>query len=499
MGPGPIPAPPGADQAADLGSRSRGTTISALCSAAGGGERGAIRVSGPLAGKLLAQVVKVDSQPLVPTVRGVFQGAFHDGLGSCPVLVLWMPQPGSYTREDVVEFHLPGNPHLLQAAQERLLQLGAMSAQPGEFTRRAFENGALDLTRAEGVLALIESANESERRAATALLLGGLGERIQGLRSCVEDLRSLLEASLDFDESDTGHVPTEELEALFQASLKRLQQATEWESAREPVSDLPRVVLAGEPNAGKSSLYNALARGVLAGDEGDPRRDLDGQGALELDALVDSLAGSTRDVRRGDIPLGRGQVTLIDTAGVGALGERAKVSPVDLAAQERARGEIEGADLVLWVLDGGVSPPAILEPRGFLVWNKIDQPGVPAAPPTELIQGSLGWCAVSAREDTGMGELREALQGQLGLGPTVPSASPGEEPLSRQLRARHLSALRLAQKALSQAHGLQGEGAPLDLVAEALRQVTHELDAIEGATTPEDLLDRIFSRFCLGK
>ena len=481
-----------------------GSTICALCSAGGRGPRGAIRVSGPLASELLESSTR-DLPPLTGDAsklrpRGVFTGQFDDGEGTCKVLVIWMPGPGSYTREDVVEFHLPGNPHLLQAALDRLLKLGAQIAQPGEFTRRAFENGALDLTRAEGVLALIESANEDQRRSATALLLGGLGSRIAGLRDRLDDLRALLEASLDFDETDTGHVPAEELEVLFQAALDRLGEASQWESARETGADLPRIVLAGAPNAGKSSLYNALTEGGKAlTEEG---QEVQESQASRLSALVDSLAGSTRDVRRGEISLGTGRATLIDTAGVLDLeeGVGSKFSDLDRRAADRSRQEIQAAHLVLWVLDGGAEPPLGLEPPGIVVWNQIDRDGVPSVPTP--ISGALGYCAVSARDRLGLDELRQTLAKLLGFDPGSPGPS-GEagagEPLGRQLRARHLGALRTARTALEQAHRMQTEGAPLDLVAEALRAVTWELNLIEGSSTPEDLLDRIFSRFCLGK
>ena len=472
---------------------SSGSTICALCSAVGRASRGVIRVSGPLSRGLLERTTcgteGAGQEALKPQSRGVFEGQFNDGMGICPVLVIWMPGPASYTREDVVEFHLPGNPHLMQAALRRLMELGARSAEPGEFTRRAFENGALDLTRAEGVLALIESANEDQRRAASALLLGGLGRRMAGLRECLDDLRSLLEASLDFDQNDTGHVPEEELEALFQRALEKLHAATLWESARDVGSDLPRVVLAGAPNAGKSSLYNALMSSAPD----------------SMPALVDPLAGSTRDVRRGELSLGNGRVTLIDTAGVGPLqdpGEEAPSGTPDARAQERARKEVQAADLVLWVLDGGAEVPAHLDPPGLLVWNQIDRAGVSQEPPGGLIRGARGWCAVSAQEGQGLDSLRKVAAGLLGLAHLDSGAGPRPsegEALGRQLRARHLDALRSARQALAESHQLKAQAAPLDLVAEALRGVSRELDSIEGSSTSEDLLDRIFSRFCLGK
>ena len=309
------------------------------------------------------------------------------------------------------------------------------------------------------------------------------------LRECLDDLRSLLEASLDFDQNDTGHVPEEELEALFQRALEKLHAATLWESTRDAGADLQRVVLAGAPNAGKSSLYNALMSSAPD----------------SMPALVDPLAGSTRDVRRGELSLGTGRVTLIDTAGVGPLqdpGETALSGTPDARAQERARKEVQAADLVLWVLDGGGEVPKGLDPPGLLVWNQIDRTGVSQEPPGGLIRGARGWCAVSAQEGQGLESLRKIAAELLGLAPLAGRAGPRPsegEALGRQLRARHLDALRSARQALAESHQLKAQAAPLDLVAEALRGVSRELDAIEGSSTSEDLLDRIFSRFCLGK
>ena len=188
------------------------STIAAVATAPGSGARGVLRVSGPEAADLVRRTVRdAAGRPLAALERGAFAGRFDDGRGTQPALVLWMPGPGSYTREDVAEFHLVGSPPLLDAALRRLLELGARLAEPGEFTRRAFEHGRLDLSRAEGVLALVEAENLHQAQAATELLFGGLAERIDALRDTLEEVRALCEASLDFDETDTGHVAEEHL------------------------------------------------------------------------------------------------------------------------------------------------------------------------------------------------------------------------------------------------------------------------------------------------
>ena len=238
-------------------------TIAAISSPPGAALRGILRLSGPSTRDLVNAALVTGAQPDsmlgVDSPRRVFSAGFDDGIGTQPALVFWMPGPHSYTREDVVELHLPGAEPLLRRALSRLLELGATAAAPGEFTRRAFLNGRIDLTRAEGVLELVQSTNDAERRAALRLFDGGLDRRVGALRDALEDVRALCEASLDFDESDTGHVPEEDLIARIDSIGSDLDEAMGWEIARQPPSALPRVHLFGAPNAGKSSLFNALA------------------------------------------------------------------------------------------------------------------------------------------------------------------------------------------------------------------------------------------------
>lgn len=456
-----------------------GETIVAVASPPGPADRGILRVSGARARALVGATCRgQDARPIVPERRGLYFGRFSDGRGEQPLMLLWMPGPHSFTREDVAELHLPGAPPLIAAALERLLSLGARSAEPGEFTRRAFLNGRIDLTRAEGVLALVAARTRAERRAASRLLLGGLDERMRALREGLDGLRALCEASLDFDESDTGHVAAEQLIADGLAVQRGLDEALAWEAARQPSSDRPRVVLAGAPNAGKSRLFNLLVAEHLPGDE----------------AIVSDLSGTTRDVKTALWSVGGVDALLSDTAGV----EAATPGPGATAQAygERARST---ADLVLWVVDAssGSVPPVPPDPgQGaapvLVVWNQIDRPRAPQGPPASH-RVAAGWAAVSAATGAGVWAL-ERLVGCLFEGDRAGSAS-----LGRELSARHRQALGAARAEL--AHGLEGmrSGWPLDLFAEALRAATAQLDGITGRTTPEDLLDRIFARFCLGK
>ena len=269
-------------------------TIAAIASPAGPARRGLIRLSGPDTRAILEASVSV----AVPPERAALRGRFDDGTGEQPLLLFWMPGPTSYTREDVAELHLPGNPRLLDRALERVLALGARPALHGEFSRRAFLGGRIDLTRAEGILELVAASNESERRAATGLLAGGLERRILDLREALDDARALVEASLDFDSSETGHVPEEELGRRLDEIGERLREALRWEVRRQAPSALPRALLHGAPNAGKSSLFNALVGGG---------------------AIVSDLEGTTRDTLSGLWSLPGGACLLLDAPGLDRL------------------------------------------------------------------------------------------------------------------------------------------------------------------------------------
>ena len=440
-------------------------TIAAISSPPGGGRRGVIRVSGPDAEAIVRACFVEAIEGAEPWSRGVRRGRFHDGRGSQPALLFWMPAPRSYTGEDVAELHLSGAPPLLDAAMARLVARGARPAAGGEFTRRAFLNGRLDLARAEGVIELIEATSEGERRAASLLLEGGLSSRVGELRDGLEDLRALCEASLDFEESDTGHVPHVDLAERARRVAGALDEALSWEVRRQPPSALARVVLAGAPNAGKSSLFNALAR-------------------PESNALVSDHAGTTRDGLAALWKLERSSCVLFDAPGLDPAASGPDERAQDLAARERSR-----ADLLLWVSDATASmtpPPPSFGPI-VRVWSKTDlAPGF-TAPEAGIL--------TSARTGAGLERLAAEVEEALGGG-----ADAGEGSGSgRELFARHRSALEEAAAALAGARAGLDLHEPLDLSAQRFRDATDALDSIVGATTAEVLLDRIFSRFCIGK
>jgi tRNA modification GTPase len=437
-----------------------GDTIAAIGTPPGGAARALIRLSGPRAAEIVAGLWR---GPFERGARAIFRGRLDDGRGTQPALLFWMPGPRSFTREDVAELHLPGAEALVRAALARALELGARPAEPGEFTRRAFLSGRIDLSRAEGLLELVCASNEAERAAAAELVSGGLARRVEALRERLLDLAALCEAGLDFEESDTGHVAEAELEARAADLRAALDAALEFEGARARRGGEPRVLLAGAPNSGKSTLFNALL----------------GREA----ALVHAQAGTTRDVLRAELALGRSSCLLCDSAGlepgVDALGRE---------AQARTRAALAAADAVLWLCDAGsaAQPPLELPaatPR-LLVWSRIDRAGAAPAPP--------GWLPLSARSGAGLPELRAALA-QL-LEDSTAEAGP-----LRELSARHAAALGEARARLQAGLEAHRAGGPAELLCEDLRAALAALDEISGASTREDVLDRIFARFCIGK
>jgi len=459
-------------------------TIVAIASPPGGALRGVVRLSGPAARELVEATSQIEAGSLGE--RGVYRARFDDGRGGQPTLLFWMPGPASYTREDVVEIHGPGAVPLVDAVLRRLLDLGARLAGPGEFTRRAFENGRIDLTRAEGVLELVHAANERERRAGSALLFGGLGDRIAVLRDRLLDLRVLCEASLDFEEADTGHVPLDDLDRLGREAQAAIEEALGFERRRVRRSGAPRVVLCGAPNAGKSTLFNALC------------------GA---DALVSEHPGATRDTLRARWSPGEFECELVDTAGLdAAFAQHSDLDHPDVHAQARARGELASADLLVLVaradgaLPSGADWASWFESHAgarIVAWAQCDREGAALEPPGDLLRafGASRWVRLSACERTGLDAFARLCVELL----APPSALSGEGASTHEISERHLTALATSRDRLAEALELLRSGEPLDVAAQTLRTALDALDEIVGRTTPEAVLDRLFSRFCIGK
>lgn len=366
-------------------------------------------------------------------------------------LVLWLPGPGSFTGEDGAELHLHGGRAVLEAVSAALVALGARPAEPGEFSRRAFLNGRIDLTEAEGVADLVAAETAAQRRQALAQMEGGLAARLAGWADRLRLLLAACEARIDFPEE----AMPEEAEAAARAEILALgaeMQAALAESARaERLRDGLVFTVAGAPNVGKSSLVNALAGAEIA--------------------IVSAIPGTTRDALETRLDLDGIPVALIDTAGL-----RETDDPIEAEGVRRARARAASADLVLAVGCPGIAAPD--HPDALVIANKIDLGGaVPA--------GALG---ISARTGQGMAELRAALAEAARR--LTAAGSPA--PLTR---ARHRAALAEAAARLDAAASAD----LAELAAEDLRLALRALGRITGMVGVEDLLDTIFRAFCIGK
>jgi len=423
-------------------------TIAAIATPAGRGGIGVVRLSGPqvpsIAKKILGRL---------PRPREATFGRFLD---IDEGIALYFPAPHSYTGEAVLELQGHGGPVVMQVLLAACLDAGARLAEPGEFTRRAFLEGKLDLAQAEAVADLIDAASREAARAAMRSLAGEFSQQIAELRSQLVELRALTEAMLDF--------PEEEVDALHRddaaARLARTRAALDGVLAKSRQGSLLRagihVVIAGEPNVGKSSLMNRLA--------GEER------------SIVTPIPGTTRDALREQVQIDGVPLTLVDTAGL-----REAQDEVERLGVERTRRELAHADLVLAVADAasGKPPAAMGEPQ-LAVYNKAD-----------LVPGFVapaGALAVSAKSGAGLDALRQAIVRTAGW-----TASGESTFLARE---RHLRALESARTHLEAAVAEVGRA---ELFAEELRLAQEALGAITGEFTADDLLGEIFSRFCIGK
>ncbi len=450
-------------------------TIAALATPAGPGGIGILRLSGPAAEQVLGAVF-VPSRPRPrPRSHQLYHGQVVDGAGNLidEVLAVIMRAPHSYTREDVVEIHCHGGMVVLRRILDLLLDHGVRLARPGEFTQRAFLNGRLDLAEAEAVMDLINSRSEGARRVAMEQLQGRLSKAVHGFQDRVADLLALIEAYVDFPEED---IPLPHVHRLGEeSSLLRQQIATllaDFDNGRILREGLSVLIL-GCPNVGKSSLLNALL--------GEAR------------AIVTPIPGTTRDTIEESLSLGGIPLRLVDTAGV-----RETVDPIEAEGVRRSREKLAGADLVLFVVDAskGLSDEDryALElcagQRLLLVLNKSDLGSLPL----ESALGNLPWVAVSAHTGAGLEHLRQAI---VGFFQTQGGSEGVESPLLSD--RRHREALLLAQQALERFETGVAEGASAEFLALELRESLAALGLITGETTPDDILDRIFSRFCIGK
>ncbi len=431
-------------------------TIAAVATPSGRGGIGVIRISGPEVSSIARAIVGS-----VPEPRRATYAAFRDARGETidRGLALFFPAPHSYTGEAVLELHGHGGPIVLRELLGACLDAGARIAEAGEFTRRAFLGGRIDLAQAEAVADLIDAASREAARSAVRSLSGEFSAAIDALRGMIVELRALTEAMLDFPEEEIDKLHREDA----QSRLGQLRSMLADVLAKSRQGSLLRtgvhVVLAGAPNVGKSSLLNRLA--------GHER------------AIVTPIPGTTRDSLREPVQIEGVPLTLVDTAGLRASGDQ-----IERLGMERTRREIAEADVVLVIAEATAEPASLEDvPREAVrlsVFNKIDlHPGFVAP---------AGALAVSAHTGAGLDELRTAILKAAGWSSSGESVFLARE---RHLRALGACAEHLARAAI--------EADRWELFAEELRLGHDQLATITGSFTSDDLLGEIFSRFCIGK
>jgi tRNA modification GTPase len=447
------------------------STIAAIASAPGGSLRGILRLSGPDCLEIVHRLVGW----AVPTTShascSLTTLPLPRNLGPVPVTLYVWPNASSYTRQPSVELHLPGSPPILEAALEAACKAGARLARPGEFTLRAFLAGRLDLTQAEAVLGVIDADSRRELDAALAQLAGGLARPLAALREQLLELLAHLEAGLDFVDEDIQFISPAQLQRDLAAAAEQIHNLAAQMQSRGEAGRLPRVVLLGLPNTGKSSLLNALA-----GDEA---------------AIVSEVAGTTRDFLSRRVQLGDFECLLIDTAG---LSSEIAANHVDHESQRAAQEQAERADLTVLCLDYSQAVTAWEQKQvedsnhanRIVVWTKTD-----LAPHENLSRMPVA-ISTSSRTGYGLDNLRR------GIAHALTTSAP-DSGFVAGTADRCRESLHLAAASLHRAQALAASQAGDELIASLVRSALDDLGRILGAVHTNDLLDRIFSRFCIGK
>jgi tRNA modification GTPase len=441
--------------------------IAAIATPPGRGGIGVVRVSGPdLEPMLLALTAHA------VTARHATLADFLDAGGGVidQGLVLYFPAPHSYTGEDVIELQGHGGPVVLQLLLQRCVELGARIAEPGEFTKRAFLNGKLDLAQAESVADLIDASTAQAARCALRSLQGEFSRQIEIMVEALTQLRIWVEATLDFPDEDVELLERGNIRSRLEHVRQQLTQIIAASRQGRLLREGIQVVLAGQPNVGKSSLLNALV--------GTER------------AIVTEIPGTTRDTISETINLDGVPLYVIDTAGL-----RDPRDPVEKIGIQKTWEALATADLVLWISDATrpeteVADPALAArlPVGapwLHIINKIDLVGIQ---PQTCVQAGLTEVMVSAKSGAGLDLLRVAMLEAVGWGGT------GEGIF--MARERHLQALNTAAGHLDQA---AVRSAQIELFAEELKLAQNTLASITGEVSADDLLGKIFSHFCIGK
>ena len=461
-------------------------TICAIATPPGEGGIGIVRLSGPDSLLVADRVARLRSGTALSSVPShtlhladlLLPRTLHDV--SCPDgqlldegYVVYMKAPRSFTAEDVVEIQSHGGAVVLSLLCRACLDAGARMAEPGEFTKRAFLNGRLDLSQAEAVLDTIRASSQAGLICAQRQLRGELRREVEQSRAGLITALAHVEAGIDFVEEDIAFLGRDELLQVIDEAASRIKRLASSIEVGRLLRDGAKVVIVGRPNVGKSSLMNRLLK--------------------EDRAIVTSIPGTTRDVLEESIDLQGMRVRLLDTAGI-----RTTSDPIEREGIKRTRSAQEDADLLLVVLDG--SMPMDSEDRELLaaaqakkhlvLLNKSDLPSR-LRPDQERIAGDV--LTISAHTGAGLEQVRAAIKSAL----FSPTMDPGETLLV--MRARHASALHRASDSLEKARGSVCFGMAAELISVDLRAAAESLGEITGAITTEDVLTQVFSEFCIGK
>jgi tRNA modification GTPase len=441
-------------------------TICALATAIGQSGIGVVRVSGPLSKTIANKLLQIELKP-----RHAYYGSFYDKDSNKidKGVSIYFPGPNSYTGEDVIEFQGHGGMSVLRKLLETATFFGARLAEPGEFTKRAFLNGKMDLVQAEAVQDLIQSSSEQSALSAVRSLTGEFSEKINHLLADLTSLRVFVEATIDFSDEEIDFLESHEVSAKLQTLKNLLLEILESANQGAILRDGLYVTIAGKPNAGKSSLLNALTK--------------------QPSAIVTDIAGTTRDVLKETIHIDGMPLHIIDTAGL-----HNSNNIIEQEGIRRAHTEINNADVVLLVYDAkdkladlSILPEAVKNKPIIYIRNKIDL--LKAKAKINEVENQTE-VSLSAKNGDGIDLLRQALSEVAGYNPD------GEGVFLA--RKRHILAIDLTLNYINSAIEQLEVGAS-ELVAEDLRQAGMSLGTITGEFSSDDLLGEIFSSFCIGK
>ncbi|MEA2116340.1 MAG: tRNA uridine-5-carboxymethylaminomethyl(34) synthesis GTPase MnmE [Thermodesulfobacteriota bacterium] len=455
-------------------------TIAAIATAPGTGGIGIIRISGPESAAILHRLFTPYRPHSSLQSHKLYYGTIADRSGVVldEVLAVFMQAPHTYTREDVVELHSHGSYLVLQAILAEVLTAGARVADGGEFTKRAFLSGRIDLTRAEAVIELLQARTSGGVRLAAHQLQGVLYEEIVSIRDALVDILAVVEVAIDFPDDDVEILQVDHLLSTLREQVESpLAQLIGLADQGKIIREGVKVVIAGRPNVGKSSLLNGLLR--------------------EERALVTEIPGTTRDTIEELISVRGIPVHLVDTAGI-----RAHEDFVEELGIERARHKLQEADLVLFVVDAEVSLTKLdrelykflEDKKRIVVLNKLDIAGDAQADIVGREFSSDVQVRIAAREGMGLDDLLDAIYQAI-----MDEGDGMNEQVSCAPNLRHKMILEKTLSACRQLLQTLHGGAPADLVAVDLQVALDYLGDIVGLTTPDDVLDALFSRFCIGK